>query len=1170
VTVVACLACGAENEPGRKFCGECGAALARLCAACGSPNPATVKFCGECGARLVTDRDEAGSATAVGESAHVAERRLVSVLFADIAGYTALSEGRDFEDVRELQSRYFDTARTVIERYGGTVEKFIGDAVMAVWGAPTAREDDAERAVRAAIDLVDAVDAMRDAVGVPELALRVGVLTGEAAVTVGAEGQGMVTGDLVNTASRVQGAAEPGTVLVGDATRRASEAAIAYADAGRHEMKGKSEPLQLWRALRVGALRDAERAGGLVAPFVGRAAELRLVKDLFHACADESRARLVSVIGVAGIGKSRLSLEFEKYLDGVALEVWWHRGRCLSYGDGVAFWALAEMVRSRARILEDEPAEAAGEKLRRMLEQHIDDERERAWIEPRLLHLLGLTDRTASDREDLFAAWRRFFERLAEQGPLVLVFEDLHWADDGLVAFVDYVLDWSRHHPIFVIALARPDIADRHPSFPGSTRSATTLPLEPLDDAAMGELLTGLVPELPPNVHARLLEAAGGIPLYAVETVRMLRDRGVLAGATEQFAELEVPETLHALIASRLDALPERERQLLQHGAVLGKTFTLRGLAALAGATEADLAPLVDDLVRKELLTVETDPFSPDRGQLAFLQALVQRVTYETIARRDRRGRHLAAAAYLASDAGMDPDEIAEVIAAHYLDAHEADPSAADADAVRAEARAWFTRAAERAASLAASLEAQRAFVRAADLSDDDLARGKALAQAGGLAIMGNRADEAESLLRDAIALLEPLDARAAADAQNRLGEILFMTERVDEAIRQLEGALVVYEAEGDDAAIATAAAQLGRFLLFVARQEDALLAVERALEIAERLELHTVIVQALINKSITLRGRPQESLALVRHALALAEETDDAFGALRACMNLGFLLAIGGREREALDVSRTGLAIARRVGDRVWERSLAANVIAGCLLLGEWDDAERVAAELPAEGAVAQDPVHANVSLGLARIAHERGDAERAVALAEPFASWGESARVQSEVTGRAARALAALAEGRPETAVDISVAALRDERIGSASPYAEEFLDLGGEACWRLRSPERLEEILELAAQPEARASFSAFTALQSARLAALRGDSDPGFGDAEQRFRELEYPYWTANAQLDHAEWLLGQGRSAEAAPLLSEARAVFERLRARPALGRIEGLESASRGSELITS
>ena len=347
-----CSACGAENRAGRKFCASCGAPLALACPSCGAANEPDDRFCGECGASL----EQAFRSPAPAE----AERRLVSVLFGDLVGFTPLSENRDPEEVRELLSRYFETARRVIDRYGGTVEKFIGDAVMAVWGTPIAREDDAERAVRAGLELVEVVGTLGGEVGAPELAMRVGVVTGDAAVTVGAEGEGMVAGDLVNTASRVQSAAEPGTVLVGERTRRASEAAVAFDDAGKHTLKGKSERVPLWRAERVIAARRGEgRTTGLEAPFVGREGELRLVKDLFHATSDERRARLVSIVGIAGIGKTRLSAEFERYIDGLVDDVFWHRGRCLAYGDGVAYWALAEMVRMRAGISEQEDVGAA-------------------------------------------------------------------------------------------------------------------------------------------------------------------------------------------------------------------------------------------------------------------------------------------------------------------------------------------------------------------------------------------------------------------------------------------------------------------------------------------------------------------------------------------------------------------------------------------------------------------------------------------------------------------------------------------------------------------------------------------------------------------------------------------------------------------------------------------
>ena len=514
----------------------------------------------------------------------------MSVLFADLVGFTSLSESRDAEDVRELLSRYFETCRRLIGLYGGTVEKFIGDAVMAVWGTPTATEDDAERAVRAALDLVTAVSALGDEAGIPDLVARAGVLTGEAAVTLGAEGQGMVAGDLVNTASRVQAVAEPGTVLVGEATRRATEQTVVYEDAGAHELKGKEDPVLLWRALRVvSGARGSLKSQGLEAPFVGRDRELRQIKDLFHSCAEGRKAHLVSVTGIAGIGKSRLGWEFYKYFDGLPQLTYWHRGRCLSYGEGVTYWALADMVRMRCRIGEEEEPVAALGKLRAALEEHVADPEERIFVEPRLAHLLGLGEHGARDKQDLFAAWRLFFERLADVYPTVLAFEDMQWADASLLDFVEYLLEWSRNSPLYVITLARPELAERRSTWGAGLRNFTSLYLEPLPESAMEQLLSGLVPGLPERTREQILARAEGVPLYAVETVRMLLDRGLIAQEgsvyrpVAEIGELEVPETLHALIAARLDGFSTEERRLLQDGAVLGKTFTGDGLAAVSG-----------------------------------------------------------------------------------------------------------------------------------------------------------------------------------------------------------------------------------------------------------------------------------------------------------------------------------------------------------------------------------------------------------------------------------------------------------------------------------------------------------------------------------------------------------------------------------------------------------
>jgi class 3 adenylate cyclase len=314
-----------------------------------------------------------------------------SVLFCDLASFTPLSESRDPEAVRELLSRYFAVARTVIGRYGGTVEKFIGDAVMAVWGTPVAAEGDAERAVRAALELVAAVEALGVEAGAAGLAARAGVVSGEVAVTLGAPGEGMVAGDAVNTAARVQSAARPGQVLVDAATQRLAESAVGFAKAGEHQLKGKAQPQRLWRATRVLAgAGGAQRIDGLEAPLIGRDAELRTVKELFHAVAERKVPRLVLVSGPAGVGKSRMGWEFEKYVDGLADEMWWHRGRCLSYGEGVAFWALAQIVRQRLGIAEEDSTDAAAAKLAKGLDRFVGDPDERAFISARLGRLLGV------------------------------------------------------------------------------------------------------------------------------------------------------------------------------------------------------------------------------------------------------------------------------------------------------------------------------------------------------------------------------------------------------------------------------------------------------------------------------------------------------------------------------------------------------------------------------------------------------------------------------------------------------------------------------------------------------------------------------------------------------------------------------------------------------------
>jgi class 3 adenylate cyclase/tetratricopeptide (TPR) repeat protein len=1106
----------------------------------------------------------------------------VSVLFADLVGFTSLSENRDAEEVRELLSRYFEQSRRIVRRYGGTVEKFIGDAVMTVWGAPTAQEDDAERAVRAGLDLAAAVMAMGDEVGAPELRARVGVLTGEAAVTLGAEGQGMVAGDLVNTASRIQSVAEPGSVLVGDVTRRATEAAVAYEDAGTHRLKGKDEPVRLWRAIRVvGTRKGALRAEGLEAPFVGRDREIRLVKELFHASADEGKAHLVSVVGVAGVGKTRLSWEYERYVDGLADVVWWHRGRCLAYGEGVAYWALADMVRGRAGIVEAEEPESALAKIRSTVAEHIADPEERKWVEPRLAHLLGLEERSAPDQSDLFSAWRLFFERLADKDPVAIVFEDLQWADTALLDFIEYLLEWSKDHPLFILTLSRPEITERRPTWGAGRRNFTSLSLDPLPTEAMEELMQGLVPGLPSEISTTILERAQGIPLYAVETVRMLLDRGLLEKVdgryrpTAQLEDLEVPESLHALIAARLDGLPPEERRLLQDAAVLGKTSSKPALAALQGSDEAQLGALLTSLVRKEFLSVQADPRSPERGQYGFLQDLVRKVAYDTLSRKERKARHLAAADHLVGSWGGDEDEIVEVVASHLLEAYRAAPDAPDAEGIKSRARETIARAGERAASLAANDEAERYFVQAADLAEDPVETANLLERAGGMAWMGARTDEATELMERAIGLFEEQgETHSAARVSARLGEITWSSGRIGEAIERMERSFEVLSRDEADEDLASLAAQLGRFLYFEGHDDRAAERLERALELAESLGLPEVLSQALNSKGALIlmgsKGRPEEGFALLRHALDVALEHDASEAALRAYYNLSNLLYYHDRFDESASYAEEGLARSRKLGGRMWEWNFISELVYLAFMTGHWEDAMGQAAGVPRlEESSATRFAAGELVLSIPLILVEQGRLQEASEMLDSYAPFERSADVQERVAYLAAKAVVLRAQGRLAEALAAGLEALDGRSaLGTTYPGVKVGFVTAAEAALALGDTARMEDLLALPAgfgagetTPYLRAQASRL----EARFAAARGESDavePRFKTAAGLFREIGVPFWLAVTLTEHGEWLRDQGRADEGAPLLDEAREVFGGLAARPWLERVERATSAA--------
>ena len=1173
-----CPACGAENEPDRKFCGECGASMALACTNCGSPNPPTVKFCGECGTPLVGRSTSPNSSPAGARpaeespSAPVAERRLVSVLFADLVGFTTLSEARDSEEVRDLLSRYFDTSRQIIGRYGGNIEKFIGDAVMAVWGAPVATEHDAELAVRAGLDLAAAVTELGQEIGAPELRARAGVLTGEAAVTIGAEGQGMVAGDLVNTSSRIQSAAPPGAVFVGESTRRASEDTIAYEDAGAHELKGKAEPVSLWRAVRVLSGRGgAQKSTGLEAPFVGRERELRLIKELFHASAEEHKAHLVNVIGAAGVGKSRLSWEFFKYMDGLADTFRWHRGRCLPYGEGVSFWALAEMVRTRCSILEGEELASAAAKLHTAVEETIPDPEERRWVEPRLANLLGLEERSGKDQEGLFAAWRLFYERLADETPTIMVFEDMQWADVALLDFVEYLLEWSRAHPLFIVALSRPELAERRPSWGAAGRGVTSIYLEPLPREGMEGVLTGLVPGLPDDLRSQILDRAEGVPLYAMETVRMLLDRGLLVQEgsvyrpTGSIETLEVPETLHALIAARLDGLTGDERRLVQDAAVLGKTFTKPGIAAVTGDSEAELEPLLASLVRKEVLSLLGDPLSPERGQYAFLQDLVKLVAYETLSKKERKSRHVAAATYIESTWGSDEDEFVEVVASHLDQAYRLAPDADDAPALRSKAIAMLERAGERAGSLASPSEAMHYFERAADLADETSVRAELIERAGSAARAAGDSDGTIERFERAASLFEEAGlSHPAARVSAKLGVVMWHRGRLAEAVDRMERSYEVLASEEPDEDFAALTAELARLDFFTGRIELAFERIEVAIDIAEGLWLPEVLAEALNTKGLILysaKNRRREGYALLRYALEIAVENDLPSSMHRAMFNLADLTAQADRYQEARDYVDQGLALNRRLGNRSNEWLFLGQVYPH-FALGEWDELLALVGQLPIEKVGEHRPAAGGLLLCAPQVHIHRGDLDDAETMFATFPSVEASADVQEIATYATGRALIDHARGHDAEALASarrSLALLDD--TGPAAEQAKEAFVVGIEAAFSLDDLTAIDELLGMieAYRPGNQPQFlQAHVMRFRARLGDRRADEvDVGalFKGAVGLFREIAVPFYMAVTLLEHGEWLVRADRADEATPLLDEAREVFERLRAKPWLERL---------------
>jgi class 3 adenylate cyclase/tetratricopeptide (TPR) repeat protein len=1147
--------CGAQLGPDDRFCGECAAPVGAAIAPGSSPAAAAVT--------AQPSQRAAGLST---------ELRHVSVLFCDLVGFTPFSEKRDAEEVREVLSGYFELARAIVARYGGVVQKFIGDAVMAVWGAPVAKEDDAERAVRAALELASAVAAYGSEHGT-ELQARVGVVTGGAATTETPE-EGLVIGDRVNTAARIQSAAPPGCCYVDETTRAATAVAIAYADAGEHELKGRVEPVRLFQATRVvAAVAGSQRSGVIEAPFIGRDHELRLLKELFHGTAERHAARMVLVSGVAGVGKSRLAWEFFKYIDGLARDVLWHAGRCLSYGEGVSYWALSEMIRARLQISEEDPQEVVAERLRTGLERWIGDGSDREFIAPRLGQLLGMASPQVLAKEELFSGWRLFFERLAEHLPVVMVIEDLQWADAGLVDFLDHLLEWSGDHAIFLLVLSRPEGTDRK-GLGLSRRSVTALPLDPLSDQVMGDLLDGLVTGLPQAARARIVERAEGIPLYAIETVRGLLDKGVLEKGDDgrlhlvgELGQLETPPGLTALIASRLDALSPGERQLVKECSVLGGSFPRQAIEALSDIDPASLDELLSSLVRKEVVTVRADKLSPERGQYAFTQSLIRSVAYDMLTRAERKARHVKTAEHLRSTFPDEGAEVAEVIGAHLFDAYKAAGDDPDAGDLRARACRAYVLAAERAESVGAPEAAEAAYLRAAELSSDELERAGFDYRAGQMALYAGWNERAVGHFESAIAA--HVDAGHLVDAAqvtSGLGQALSRLGRGELAITRSREALE--SIEGTNAApevVAELQAMLGGALIFSGHVDQAMGPIEEALTLAQHHDLAEPLASSLSSKALLLYigGRAEESGALHELSVSVARRHGITRTEIRGEANLADVCMthdLPGAEEHA----RSALALARRWGLRGDEGVAAGNLMYILTITGRFDEVFQLATELFEAGGN-ERPGAEGINFKLASLQALRGNAEAA---REHVLKCGtESDEVQYRASYAAADAAASLAEGRSRHAFEAARRAI-DEAIGGALGLPHEAVRLAFPVALEaaidigdLEEAARLADTLATRPRGEVPPFLRAQVIRAKALIAGARGedqDVEESLAIAEATFRDLGYPYWTARAELDRAEWLARQNRLDESTTLATEAGVTFETIGAAPMLARARAL------------
>jgi class 3 adenylate cyclase/tetratricopeptide (TPR) repeat protein len=889
-----------------------------VCPGCGQENPDVARFCFACATPL--------DATPGGE-----ERKVVTVLFADLVGFTSRAEAMDPEDVRALLAPYHQRLRAELERYGGTVEKFIGDAVVALFGAPVAHEDDPERAVRAALSIRDWVREEEK-----DLQLRIAVNTGEALIALGARpeaGEGMASGDVVNTTARLQSAAPVNGILVGEATWRATRDRIDYQERDPVAAKGKAEPVPVWEPLHAHARLGMDLEQHTLTPLVGRERELGTLLDAFERVCREREPQLVTLVGVPGIGKSRLVAEVFRRIDESPELVWWRQGRALPYGAGVSFWALGEMVKAQTGIHENDSAEDARESLRISVEQTVDAH-EREWVRRHLEPLVGLGDEVAVNRDEAFTAWRRYLEGLAEQHPLVLVFEDLHWADEGLLDFVDHLAEWAGGVPLLVLGTARPELLDRRPGWGGGKLNAATLALSPLADVEAARVIAAVLDQavLPAETQEALLDRAGGNPLYAEQFARLFLER-------QTVDELPLPENVQGIIAARLDALSSGEKRVLQDAAVLGKVFWSGGVAALTGLDGDELGALIHLLERKGFVRRERRSAVAGQTELAFRHVIVREVAYGQVPRATRADKHIGAVGWLESLGRT--DDHAELVAHHYSTALELLEAAGNAPSAELVARASraLRSAGDRADALNAHVPAAEYYRGAMELSEPGSPE-RAVALYG-LARSEHLAGIGEEEIGAAVdALLTTGQTEVAAEAELLASEAAWQRGDREERRAHVGRALELTRPLPASRAKAWILSQASRYAMFEARYDESIAYGRAALEMAAELDLPEVRIHALNSVGVARAylGEP-EGMADLDACVSLAEQLNSS-EAGRALHNLCTLRYVTGDLATAVELMERAISSAERFGNVPAWRFSRSQLPSYYFRAGRWDEA--------------------------------------------------------------------------------------------------------------------------------------------------------------------------------------------------------------------------------------